>query len=212
MRLRQPRIRATAVGPILALVWTLAAVPVSESSAKWAEEAGRAEESGTERGIDTAALAQRVHQLVNSERRRLGLASLAWNARLAAIARTHSREMAASGRLDHVSIAGLDPSERAERAGYRCHKRRGNVHFTGLGENLFLGQRYQAVGYRRSREWVTREYYGRNSPEDIARTALDAWMHSSGHRRNLLEQRYDRQGIGVAVGRDAEVYITEDLC
>ena len=153
-----------------------------------------------------------MHQIINGERRRRGLAALAWDERLAAIARAYSREMAAMGRLDHNSRSGLDPSERAERAGYRCHKQSDNIQFTGLGENLFMGQRYQAVGYRRSRGRVTREYYGRNSPEDIARTALDTWMHSPGHRRNLLERRYDRQGIGVAVGRDAEVYITEEFC
>lgn len=203
------RVMRTGIGPILALllVSALAAIPASEPSA-----AKRAEDPGIDARIDSAGLAQRMHQLVNTERRRQGLASLAWDERLAAIARDHSIEMAANGRLDHVSSAGLDPRERAERAGYRCRKQRGNTQFEGFGENLFLGQRYQAVGYRRSGGRVTREYYGRNSAEDIAHAALDTWMHSPGHRRNLLERRYDRQGIGVAVGREGQVYITEDLC
>src|SRR5512143_2928698 len=99
----------TAASSVLALllVWTLAAIPAGASAA-----AKRAEAAG----IDTARLAQRVHQLVNAERRRRDLASLAWADSLAAIARAHSREMAANARLDHNSRSGLDPSERAESA------------------------------------------------------------------------------------------------
>ena len=37
------------------------------------------------------------------------------------------------------------------------------------------------------------------SPEQFAREAVEGWMESPGHRKNILNPRYDSSGIGVAM-------------
>ncbi|PYS11149.1 MAG: hypothetical protein DMG17_23220 [Acidobacteria bacterium] len=38
------------------------------------------------------------------------------------------------------------------------------------------------------------------------------WMHSSGHRQNILNSAYRKTGIGAAVADDGQVYITQVFC
>jgi uncharacterized protein YkwD len=51
--------------------------------------------------VDTAALEQRMFELINLERDARGIAPLQRHPDLAAIARDYSRRMAATGRVDH---------------------------------------------------------------------------------------------------------------
>jgi uncharacterized protein YkwD len=37
-------------------------------------------------------------------------------------------------------------------------------------------------------------------------------MSSSGHRRNILTRHYRREGIGVAIGKDGKVLVTQNFC
>jgi uncharacterized protein YkwD len=37
-------------------------------------------------------------------------------------------------------------------------------------------------------------------------------MGSSGHRRNILTRHFRREGIGVAIGKDGKVLITQNFC
>jgi uncharacterized protein YkwD len=39
--------------------------------------------------------------------------------------------------------------------------------------------------------------------------AVDGWMQSRGHRRNILDPRYTHSGIGAAVSADGRLYITQ---
>jgi hypothetical protein len=48
--------------------------------------------------------------------------------------------------------------------------------------------------------------------EEIAKQVVNGWMNSPGHRANILNGRYDREGIGVAVSSDEKVYFTQDFC
>ena len=58
-----------------------------------------------------------VLALVNQERAAAGCAPLAADAGLAAVARAHSADMRDRGFFDHVNLDGLDPFDRADRAG-----------------------------------------------------------------------------------------------
>jgi uncharacterized protein YkwD len=65
--------------------------------------------------------------------------------------------------------------------------------------------RLAAVGYR----WQT---YGENIAmgQSSAAAVLDSWMHSSGHRANILNSRYQEIGVGYArdsVGRPYYVQV-----
>ena len=156
--------------------------------------------------VRVADLERRVHDLINKERRERKLAPLADDDRLSRVARGHSQDMAKRQFFDHVNPEGLDPTARGRRAGYECRKVRGNIIREGLGENL-----YQGSLYLRIRIEDGQRFYDWNSAEKIAKQSVDGWMNSPGHRRNILEARYSRTGVGVAVSGDT-VYITQLFC
>ncbi|GIH89410.1 hypothetical protein Psi01_00400 [Planobispora siamensis] len=104
-------------------------------------------------------------RLINAARKRAGCAPFRVDARLVQAARTHSAEMAATGRLSHESPDGSSPWDRMEAAGYR----------DGGAENI-----------------------GRGST--TAADAVQSWMASSGHRRNILNCALTVTGVGVVDG------------
>jgi uncharacterized protein YkwD len=158
--------------------------------------------------ISTTALEERVHELITQQRTARGLASLRVDPALAAIARTHSEDMAVQQYFAHVNPEGQNPTARGTAAGYSCRKTYGSYYTYGIAENLFLNNLYSSATFYSNRETV----YDWNSPEEIAQTTVFGWMNSSGHRENILTPTFDREGIGVAIGLDDKVYITEDFC
>ncbi|MCC6345895.1 MAG: CAP domain-containing protein [Nitrospirales bacterium] len=157
--------------------------------------------------VSSAALEKRIHELVNSEREENGLAPLHWDERLSATARSHGRDMAVHGYFSHANRKGEDPTARGLRDGYRCAKRKGAYRLEGLAENLYQRTLYTSILYRNdvpSYTW--------SSLEEIAHSAVQGWMRSPGHRRNILNPDHDREGIGVALGVENLVYIVEMFC
>jgi uncharacterized protein YkwD len=81
----------------------------------------------------------KMFQLLNNDRTALAQASeagahatpLQWDPKLAALARAHSQELAASGAFRHASADGTQPSVRLSKAG---------VQWVSMGENLAMGQ------------------------------------------------------------------------
>jgi len=111
------------------------------------------------------AMAEQVVALVNTERARAGCKPLVIEARLTAAAQQHSADMAAQRFFAHEDKAGLQPWERAQKAGYSYHI---------LAENI-------AAGY------------------DAPEKAVNGWMHSPGHRANILNCDLTETGVGYAV-------------
>lgn len=63
-----------------------------------------------------------------------------------------------------------------------------------------------------NRELGGYEYGGENvgmGPD--CKSIHDAFMASPGHRDNILDPDYTQLGVGVSVGRDGELYVTEDF-
>jgi uncharacterized protein YkwD len=111
--------------------------------------------------------------LLNGERADAGLAPLTQNSRLAQAAVQHSKDMVDQQYFDHVDKAGHDPVDRIRSTGY--------IPSTGewtVGENLAWGTGDLAT------------------PKEI----VSAWMHSTGHRENILRPAFKQIGFGVAVG------------
>jgi uncharacterized protein YkwD len=157
--------------------------------------------------IDLDELALRVHELINEEREKHDLAVLDWDSRLARIAELHSDDMAEREYFDHVNPDGEDPSDRAERRGYDCFKIQGAYYTIGIGENIMQGWLYDSVYYVGGApiyQWITEE--------EIAELTVSGWMDSEGHRKNILTESYDKEGIGVASTSDYKLYITENFC
>ena len=98
---------------------------------------------------------------------------------LSEIARGHSEEMLAKGFFGHES-----PNQLCKRVADRL---RGGYRFCLVSaENL-----HKCQGYGRDR---------------LARSAMQSWLESSRHRRNLLSNQYTRIGIGVAQKGDVVIF------
>ncbi len=164
------------------------------------------QERGSARWI--GELERQIHGLVNAERTRASLSPLTLDASLSDVARLHSQDMAVHDYFAHENLAGLSPSARADKAGYACRKDYGSSHTEGIGENLFQTWLHSSTTYLYGIP-VRKDYL---SVEELARQVVDGWMDSPGHHHNVLEARYDKQGIGVAIGIDEKVYVAQDLC
>ena len=156
--------------------------------------------------INIAGLEKRIHDLINKERRKQGLSQLAWDDRLAQIARRHSQDMASKNYFSHNSPDGRDFSDRYKQAGYTCGVRVGRTIHTGA-ENILQNNLYDSVT---TVNGVA--YYDWNSEQKIAETTVQGWMNSPGHRKNILTPHWRNEGIGVVIAPDDKVYITQNFC
>ena len=156
--------------------------------------------------IEIPALEKQIHRLINRERKRQGLAPLAWDDRLAAIARGHSRDMATKDYFSHYSKEGHDFSFRYNQAGYTCSVRSEDKLYLGA-ENILQNNLYDSVTTVDGKR-----FYDWNSQEKIAETTVQGWMNSRGHRQNIMTPHWRREGIGVIIAPDDKVYITQNFC
>jgi uncharacterized protein YkwD len=126
----------------------------------------------------TAAKALEVSLLaeVNEVRRANGVPALRLSPQLAAAATTHSRAMALRGFFAHTSADGTPFSRRVARFyGPAGHR------YWSVGENLL---------------WST--------GDDLAAArAVQLWLRSPAHRRNLLSPRWREVGFSAVVADDA---------
>jgi uncharacterized protein YkwD len=144
-------------------------------------------------------LEQHLHASINLQRRAAEREPLQWDDKLAAVARAHSEDMATRGYFKHQSPEGSTPMKRLEAAGYtECRL---------VGENIHQNNLYSRVITEKKKTT-----YDWNSKEQIAAGTVKEWMDSEGHRQNILEKNFTREGIGVAIASDDKVYITQVLC
>jgi uncharacterized protein YkwD len=116
--------------------------------------------------------------LLNAERARHGLPRLREDAALRRAALRHARDMAERGYFEHESPDGTGPHQRILRAGYREPRL--------TGENLAKGEREAGA------------------PSAI----VDGWMHSPGHRANVLRRAFEEIGVGIVVEDGEAFYVT----
>jgi uncharacterized protein YkwD len=152
-------------------------------------------------------LERRILERINDERVRQNLPPLKLDSRLSAIARDHSKDMAAKGYIAHVNKEGLAPTQRAQAVGYSCSRVMGRIVYSGVAENIFQNNLYgrkTVRGVQIVYEW--------NNEEKIAASSVKGWMESSGHRANILNSIHAATGVGVAIAPDYKVYITQEFC
>jgi len=117
---------------------------------------------------------KRVLELHNKARKKRGLKRLCVNPILTQAARAHTREMLNKDYLSHNSFNGETAAKRLERFGYTSD----GYTYYATGENIACG-----CGS-----------YG--APDNIFKW----WMHSTGHRSNILKKRFREVGISVLTG------------
>ena len=149
-----------------------------------------------------------VHKFTNEQRVMNGLEPVKFDFKISDIARLHSTDMSNQNYFAHENLDGLDASDRARDTGYRCFKWIGNSYYLGLSENIFRGNLYESMqllgGVPVSYDWL--------SNEEIAHITVDGWMNSEGHRKNILNSNFDREGIGVFIDSEDRVYVTQNFC
>ena len=118
-------------------------------------------------------------ELVNRERTRRGLEEMVWDDDLAELARDYSRRMSRERFFDHYDPDGRTVLDRAIAAHIRGWDR--------IGENLFTG----------------------NGIDHYPVFAVRGWMNSRTHRDNILYRQWKATGVGMAVGRDGRVFMTQ---
>ncbi len=122
---------------------------------------------------DVAAARATVLCLVNRERTARGLRALRANRLLDRAAARHSADMVRHGYFDHTSPAGSTLTSRVTASGYLGHTRAWMA-----GENIAWG----------------------DGPLGTPAAIVDAWMHSPGHRANILRRQFREVGTGVVAG------------
>ena len=116
--------------------------------------------------------------LLNEERAKQGVPPLRSEPRLQVAAQRYAHEMVAGQFFEHDSPTGSDPQDRIMVAGYPAQG-------ASSGENL---------------AWATGS---QQSPVEI----VDGWMHSPGHRENIMRLAFAEVGIGIVF--DIPVYRTD---
>jgi hypothetical protein len=118
--------------------------------------------------------------LLNDERARRALPPLGAEARLELASQRHSEDMARRSFFEHETPEGVDPQARILATGYPA-------------TNAFTGEN------------IARGEFAESSPVEI----VDSWMHSPGHRENILRAEFTEIGVGVATDGPAALYTTD---
>lgn len=117
--------------------------------------------------------------LMNAERAKKGLESLRWSEDIAGVARLHSANMAAYQFFGHRGTDGTMVDDRADMLGLSS--------WDAIGENIAFMQGFP----------------------DPGAVAIDKWLNSPSHRRNMLSRQWKESAIGVAVSDDGAYYFTQ---
>lgn len=184
-----------------------ASVSSSDSSGSSSGTAGSTPTSTG--GIDTEQIEFNLHAEINEIRQENGLGRLQMDPELQDIARSHSQDMAERGYFAHVSPDGVDVSDRYERAGYNCRVKNDDGSFSTGGENIIATWADQTVDTN-----IGTLDHDRNETS-IAEALAERWMNSEGHRKNILREGWQYEGIGVvAVERDGgtKILATQNFC
>lgn len=153
------------------LALALALAALLAPAAAQAQDCANAQLRPTRENLN--AVRHAVLCLHNRERARLGLARLREQPNLRSAAARHSSHMVDAQFFDHVTPSGRTMIDRVRITGYLRR-----VHGWSIGENI---------------AWAS----GRLA---TAADITDEWMHSAGHRANILNPRFREIGIGVEIG------------
>ena len=162
-------------GMFLAAILAMVAATIVSTLALQAADAGSASvKTCSGDPINLTNAEQRVLRLHNHARAAHGLKALCVQPDLTSAARAHSQEMLDKDYATHESFNGESVRTRLARFGYTF----GGFSYYAYGENI---------------AWGCGSY---GSPGSI----FHWWMHSRGHRGNILDKRYRQVGIGVRTG------------
>lgn len=170
-----------ALPALVAVLLVVAGFALRESSGQTSvrpveRNSDRPSTCGADAGAPARELSrERTRELIlclhNEQRARHGVPALEYEPRLEIAAQRHAEDMVGRRFFAHDTPEGLGPEDRALMAGYPTK------HYSS-GENLAWGTGPEA------------------SPVEI----VAGWMHSPGHRENILRPAFTQMGVGVVLG------------
>ncbi|MDQ6786409.1 MAG: CAP domain-containing protein [Acidobacteriota bacterium] len=129
--------------------------------------------------VNVLALEHLVFDLINKKRAEFGLSPVAWSDDLERLAHAYSNDMATNNFFSHQGLDGKMVNNRADAMGI--------TRWHSLGENIAYNRGYA-------------------SP---AESVVESWMKSAGHRENILNNRWQKSGVGIAVTPEGAYYFTQ---
>ena len=160
---------------------------------------------------DLKRMVKRVHDLVNAERETHGLSPLEYDEKLAAIATRHSLDMNTRNFFNHMNPDKEQPTDRARRAKYPIFESPDGVTFkSGIGENIYQCSTFasSSTSFEKNLKKVQYEWV---SGDQLAMDSVQGWMNSPGHRANILNKNYVREGIGIAITQSEKISFTQNF-
>lgn len=143
------------------------------------EELFRPRRVENESPVNIKAVERSAFDLLNGKRLEKGLNALVWSDELEAVARLHSQNMAEFQFFSHRGLDNKLVSDRADDAGVG--------RWRAIGENIA---------------------FNRGFADPVAK-AVELWLDSPSHRRNLLSETWKESAVGVAVAEDGSYYFTQ---
>lgn len=196
----------------LVMAWCLGGI-VTESAARSEVRHTAVDAPVESRTFNAALLEQGIFDAVNRVRVRHGLRPLAPDQGLARAARAHSADMGARGFFSHDT-----PRSFMRKVSFGDRLRTQGVQIPSLAENIamlpLVRSRRVTTQYDEQGHRVRQVEENRSSYSELAKWAVQQWMDSPGHRKNILNPHLTRMGMGAALGvRKGEeyVYLTQDF-
>ncbi len=159
---------------LMIVISGLSALPAPQESAPRVQVPDRGVRRPVSLRDGIALVERRIFERVNLERQRQGLPAFIKAEDLTSLARAHSADMLARNYFAHKTPEGLAPWDRIRSAGLSK--------YTGSGENIVNRSSRPALELSVS----------------LADKLVDDWMHSSGHRANILATEFEYVGVGAA--------------
>lgn len=129
--------------------------------------------------VNMASAEQSAFDVINQIRAEKGLEPLIWSDELAAVARLHSQNMAEFRFFSHRGLDNKLVSDRADELKVG--------RWRSIGENIAFNRGYA----------------------DPVAMAVELWLDSPTHKRNMMDPNWKESAIGVAKAADGSVYFTQ---
>ena len=138
--------------------------------------------------MDLKAVERSIIAHTNKERKNLGRPRVQAKRNMNAAARSHSQHMAEVRKLAHEGIGDGTPESRALE--HNCGEGLWSENCQGLWSNQFL------------------KFY-KTTENELGKKAVENWMKSRPHRKNLLKPDWVAMGAGAGQSRDGGIYLTQ---
>jgi uncharacterized protein YkwD len=159
--------------------------------------------------LNRTRVEHQIHQKINERRRSHGLQPINFDTDLRKIARYHSRDMAEQQYLAHTAPDGETMEDRYEKYQYSCKVSMSENRYATGAENIAYTWAFEDVLLDNG----TTVYL--STEKELARFFVSQWMNSTGHRKNILKEYWENEGIGVhivEVDEGTKVYATQNFC